>query len=173
MTIKVISVGRTGLTGKDGTTITVNEIAAVDGNITITASDVGADESGAAAQAAAQALEDANEYTDQSIAEIKYQRLEKTGTTYTLEAVNVTALSTIIIELSNDSFTEMYLPTPESLNVVGNMGFNVVITGDYNGQTLAVAEESGATLLGSPAFTETNQCKTVIAWSSSAWRIFG
>jgi hypothetical protein len=106
-----------------------------------------------------------------SIANSKYQPLEKTGTTYILESSDVTANSKIILELSNNSFTDFTLPTPTSLNITVGMGFNVVITGTYGGQTLVAG--SGATLLGSPAFTDTNHCKTVVAWSATAWRIFG
>jgi len=53
----------TNIKGADGssTDITVNNIAAIDGNITLTAGDVGADVQGAADQA----QQNANEYTDQ------------------------------------------------------------------------------------------------------------
>lgn len=93
MTIKVISVGRTGLTGKDGTVITVNDIAAIDDNITLTSADVGADADGAAAQA----LEDANAYTDDGLAlkldaaDYVQHFLGKFATVLALETAHATA----------------------------------------------------------------------------------
>lgn len=108
---------------------------------------------------------------EEAVTSITYDLIEKTGTTYVLQSSDCSVGCVTILELSNDLFTEMTLPTPLSLSVTAGMGFNVVITGEYNGQTLV--DGAGVELFGSPAFVESNHCKTVIAVSNTQWRIFG
>lgn len=94
-----------------------------------------------------------------------------TGTTYTLAASKVTANGRYILELSDNSFTSLTLPTPTSLGVTTNDSVQVRITGTYSAQILVAG--SGAAIEGTAAFNAQWHTKTLIAKSSTVWAVVG
>ena len=105
-----------------------------------------------------------------SIANARYQFVSDAGTTYTVPASAVTANGNTIIELSNNSLTNITVNAATATGKVAGDSVTIHITGTYAAQILVA---SGVTLNGTLAFSAQHQTKTVIPIGSGVFDVIG
>jgi len=108
--------------------------------------------------------------TYQSIANSRYQFVSNAGTTYTVPASAVTANGNTIIELSNNSLTNITINAATATGKTAGDSVTIQITGTYAAQILFA---SGVTLNGTLAFSSTAKIKTLIYRGSNTWTVLG
>ena len=105
-----------------------------------------------------------------SIANSRYQFVSNSGTTYTVPASAVTANGNTIIELSNNSLTDITINTATATGKTAGDSVTISITGTYAAQLLVA---SGVTLNGTLAFSANAKIKTLIYRGSNVWSVLG
>jgi len=105
-----------------------------------------------------------------SIANSRYQFVSDAGTTYTVPASAVTANGNTIIELSNNSLTNITVNAATATGKTAGDSVTIHITGTYAAQLLFA---SGVTLNGTLAFSANAKIKTLIYRGSNTWTILG
>lgn len=108
--------------------------------------------------------------TYQSIANSRYQFVSNSGTTYTVPASAVTANGNTIIELSNNSLTDITVNAATATGKTAGDSVTIEITGTYAAQTLVA---DGVTLNGTLAFSANAKIKTLIYRGSNTWTVLG
>ena len=113
--------------------------------------------------------------TYQSIANSRYQFVSNAGTTYTVPASAVTANGNTIIELSNNSLTNITINAATATGKTAGDSVTIQITGTYAAQILFA---SGVTLNGTLAFSANAKIKTLIYRGSdyldgNVWTVLG
>ena len=109
--------------------------------------------------------------TYQSIANSRYQFDSDAGTTYTVPASAVTANGNTIIELSNNSLTNITINTATGTGKTAGDSVNISITGTYTAQVLDAG--AGVTLQGDLTFSYQHQTKTLIYKGTNTWKVVG
>ena len=94
-----------------------------------------------------------------------------TGTTYTVPASAVTENGRTIIELSNNSLTDITINTATGTDKVAGDSVNISITGTYAAQKLKAG--AGVTLQGDLTFSYQHQTKTLIYKGTNTWKVVG
>ena len=105
-----------------------------------------------------------------SIANSRYQFVTDPNTTYTVLASAVTANGNTIIELSNNSLTNITVNAATGTGKVAGDSVTIHITGTYAAQILVA---SGVTLNGTLAFSANAKIKTLIYRGSNTWTVLG
>jgi len=105
-----------------------------------------------------------------SIANSRYQFVSDAGKTYTVPASAVTANGNTIIELSNNSLTDITINAATATGKTAGDSVTVQITGTYAAQTLVA---DGVTLNGTLAFSANAKIKTLIYRGSNTWTVLG
>ena len=105
-----------------------------------------------------------------SIANSRYQFVSDAGTTYTVLASAVTANGNTIIELSNNSLTDITINTATATGKTAGDSVTIHITGTYAAQLLVA---DGVTLNGTLAFSDNAKIKTLIYRGSNTWTVLG
>ena len=105
-----------------------------------------------------------------SIANSRYQFVSGAGTTYTVPASAVTANGNTIIELSNDSLTNITVNAATGTGKTAGDSVTINITGTYAAQLLVA---SGVTLNGTLEFSANAKIKTLIYRGSNTWTVLG
>ncbi len=105
-----------------------------------------------------------------SIANSRYQFVSDAGTTYTVPASAVTANGNTIIELSNNSLTDITINAATSTGKTAGDSVTIHITGTYAAQLLVA---SGVTLNGTLEFSANAKIKTLIYRGSDTWTVLG
>ena len=105
-----------------------------------------------------------------SIANSRYQFVSDAGTTYTVPASAVTANGNTIIELSNNSLTDITINTATATGKTAGDSVTISITGTYAAQIL---DADGVTLNGTLAFSDNAKIKTLIYRGSDTWTVLG
>jgi len=105
-----------------------------------------------------------------SIANSRYQFVSDAGTTYTVPASAVTANGNTIIELSNNSLTNITVNTSTGTGKTSGDSVTLSMTGTYGAQTLVA---DGVTLNGTLAFSANAKIKTLIYRGSNTWTVLG
>lgn len=105
-----------------------------------------------------------------SIANSRYQFVSDAGTTYTVPASAVTENGRTIIELSNNSLTNITINAATATGKSVGDSVNISITGTYAAQVLV---GSGATLEGDLTFSYQYETKTLIYKGSNVWKVVG
>ena len=100
----------------------------------------------------------------------RYQFVSDAGTTYTVPASAVTANGNTIIELSNNSLTNITINAATSTGKTAGDSVTIHITGTYAAQILVA---SGITLNGTLAFSAYAKIKTLIYRGSNTWTVLG
>jgi len=108
--------------------------------------------------------------TYQSIANSRYQFVTDANTTYTVPASAVTANGNTIIELSNNSLTNITINAATATGKTAGDSVTIQITGTYAAQLLVA---SGVTLNGTLTFSENAKIKTLIYRGSNTWTVLG
>ncbi len=106
-----------------------------------------------------------------TIANQRYQFVSDTGSTYTVPASAVTANGNTIIELSNNSLTNITINTATGTGKTAGDSVNISITGTYTAQVLAAG--AGVTLQGDLTFSYQHQTKTLVYKDSNVWKVVG
>ena len=105
-----------------------------------------------------------------SITNSRYQFITDSGTTYIVPASAVTANGNTIIELSNNSLTDITINAATATGKTAGDSVTIIITGTYAAQTLAA---DGVTLNGTLAFSANAKIKTLIYRGSNTWTVLG
>ena len=105
-----------------------------------------------------------------SIANSRYQFVSNAGTTYIVPASAVTANGNTIIELSNNSLTNIKINAATSTGKTAGDSVTIHITGTYAAQILVA---DGVTLNGTLAFSANAKIKTLIYRGSDVWTVLG
>lgn len=105
-----------------------------------------------------------------SIANSRYQFVTGDGTTYLVPASAVTANGNTVIELSNNSLTDITIDSATSTGKTAGDSVTIIVTGTYAAQTLVA---DGVTLNGTLAFSENAKIKTLIYRGSDTWTVLG
>ena len=105
-----------------------------------------------------------------SIANSRYQFVSDAGTTYTVPASAVTANGNTIIELSNNSLTDITINAATATGKTAGDSVTIHITGTYAAQLLVA---SGVTLNGTLTFSANAKIKTLIYRGSNTWTVLG
>jgi len=105
-----------------------------------------------------------------SIANSRYQFVSNSGTTYTVPASAVTANGNTIIELSNNSLTNITVNPSTATGKTAGDSVTIHITGTYAAQLLVA---SGVTLNGTLEFSANAKIKTLIYRGSDVWTVLG
>lgn len=105
-----------------------------------------------------------------TIANSRYQFVSNSGTTYTVPASAVTANGNTIIELSNNSLTNITVNAATATGKTAGDSVTINITGTYAAQLLVA---SGVTLNGTLAFSANAKIKTLIYRGSNTWTVLG
>lgn len=108
--------------------------------------------------------------TNGTDANMRYQFVSDSNSTYTVPAGAVTANGNTIIELSNNSLTSITINTSTATGKTAGDSVNVSITGTYAAQILVA---SGVTLQGKLTFSAQHQTKTLIYKGSNVWKVIG
>ncbi len=106
-----------------------------------------------------------------SIANSRYQFVSDAGTTYTVPASAVTANGNTIIELSNNSLTNITVNTATGTGKTAGDSVNISITGTYTAQVLDAG--AGVTLQGDLTFSYQYETKTLVYKGSNVWKVVG
>ena len=110
------------------------------------------------------------ETTYTSIANSRYQFVTDANTTYTVLASAVTANGNTIIELSNNSLTNITVNAATATGKTAGDSVTIQITGTYAAQLLVA---SGVTLNGTLEFSANAKIKTLIYRGSNTWTVLG
>ncbi len=105
-----------------------------------------------------------------SIANSRYQFVSDAGTTYTVPASAVTPNGNTIIELSNNSLTNITVNAATATGKTSGDSVTLSMTGTYAAQTLVA---DGVTLNGTLAFSANAKIKTLIYRGSNTWTVLG
>ena len=105
-----------------------------------------------------------------TIANSRYQFVTDPNTTYTVLASAVTANGNTIIELSNNSLTDITINAATATGKTAGDSVTIHITGTYAAQILVA---SGVTLNGTLAFSANAKIKTLIYRGSNTWTVLG
>lgn len=105
-----------------------------------------------------------------SIANSRYQFVSDAGTTYTVPSSAVTANGNTIIELSNNSLTNITVNAATATGKTAGDSVTIQIKGTYAAQILVA---SGVTLNGTLAFSANAKIKTLIYRGSDVWTVLG
>lgn len=105
-----------------------------------------------------------------SIANSRYQFVSDADTTYTVPASAVTANGNTVVELSNNSLTDITINAATATGKTAGDSVTVQITGTYASQILVA---SGVTLNGTLAFSANAKIKTLIYRGSNTWSVLG
>ena len=105
-----------------------------------------------------------------SIANSRYQFVTDAGTTYIVPSSAVTANGNTIIELSNNSLTDITVNTSTATGKTAGDSVTISITGTYAAQILVA---DGVTLNGTLAFSANAKIKTLIYRGSNVWSVLG
>ena len=105
-----------------------------------------------------------------TIANSRYQFVSDAGTTYTVPASAVTANGNTIIELSNNSLTNITVNAATATGKTAGDSVTIHITGTYAAQILVA---DGVTLNGTLAFSANAKIKTLIYRGSDVWTVLG
>jgi len=105
-----------------------------------------------------------------SIANSRYQFVSDAGTTYTVPSSAVTANGNTIVELSNNSLTDITINAATATGKTAGDSVTINITGTYAAQLLVA---SGVTLNGTLEFSANAKIKTLIYRGSNTWTILG
>ena len=105
-----------------------------------------------------------------SIANSRYQFVTDDNTTYTVLASAVTANGNTIIELSNNSLTNITINAATGTGKTAGDSVNISITGTYTAQALVA---SGVTLQGDLTFSYQYETKTLVYKGSNVWKVVG
>ena len=105
-----------------------------------------------------------------SIANSRYQFVSDAGTTYTVPASAVTANGNTIIELSNNSLTNITINAATATGKTAGDSVTIQITGTYAAQLLVA---DGVTLNGTLAFSDNAKIKTLIYRGSNTLTVLG
>jgi hypothetical protein len=105
-----------------------------------------------------------------SIANARYQFVSDAGTTYTVPASAVTANGNTIIELSNNSLTNITVNAATATGKTAGDSVTIHITGTYAAQILVA---DGVTLNGTLEFSANAKIKTLIYRGSDVWTVLG
>ena len=108
--------------------------------------------------------------TYQTIANSRYQFVSDAGTTYTVPASAVTENGRTIIELSNNSLTNITVNAATGTGKVAGDSVNISITGTYTAQVL---DADGVTLQGDLTFSYQYETKTLVYKGSNVWKVVG
>ena len=105
--------------------------------------------------------------------DVRFTFISDTGTTYTVPASSVTAAGKTIIELSNNSLTNITVATTTATGKNVGDSVNISITGTYNAQVLVAG--AGVVLEGDLVFYYQYQTKTLILknTSTNTWKVVG
>ncbi len=106
----------------------------------------------------------------QDFANSRYQFVSNSGTTYTVPASAVTANGNTIIELSNNSLTDITINAATATGKTAGDSVTIHITGTYAAQLLVA---DGVTLNGTLAFSANAKIKTLIYRGSNVWSVLG
>ncbi len=109
--------------------------------------------------------------TYQSIANSRYQFVADTGSTYIVPASAVTENGRTIIELSNNSLTNITVNTATGTGKTAGDSVNISITGTYAAQALDAG--AGVTLQGDLTFSYQYETKTLVYKGSNVWKVVG
>jgi len=107
------------------------------------------------------------------LADVRYVFLNDsttTQTTYTVPASAVTAAGRTIIELSNNSLTNITVNAATATGKTAGDSVNISITGTYAAQALVA---SGVTLQGDLTFSYQYETKTLVYKGSNVWKVVG
>ena len=105
-----------------------------------------------------------------SIANARYQFVSDAGTTYIVPASAVTANGNTIIELSNNSLTDITINAATATGKTAGDSVTIQITGTYAAQIL---DADGVTINGTLAFSANAKIKTLIYRGSNTWTVLG
>ncbi len=105
-----------------------------------------------------------------SIANSRYQFVSDAGTTYTVPASAVTPNGNTIIELSNNSLTNITVNAATATGKTSGDSVTLSMTGTYAAQTLVA---DGVAINGTLAFSATAKLKTLIYKGSNVWQVLG
>ena len=100
----------------------------------------------------------------------RYQFVTDANTTYTVPASAVTANGNTIIELSNNSLTDITINAATATGKTAGDSVTIQITGTYAAQILVA---SSVTLNGTLAFSANAKIKTLIYRGSNVWTVLG
>ena len=100
----------------------------------------------------------------------RYQFVSDSNTTYTVPASAVTENGRTIIELSNNSLTNITINAATGTGKVAGDSVNISITGTYAAQVLVA---DGVTLQGDLTFSYQHQTKTLIYKGTNTWKVVG
>lgn len=106
-----------------------------------------------------------------SIANSRYQFVTDANTTYTVPASAITANGNTIIELSNNSLTNITVNTATGTGKTAGDSVNISITGTYTAQVLDAG--AGVTLQGDLTFSYQYETKTLVYKGSDVWKVVG
>ncbi len=106
----------------------------------------------------------------QDFANSRYQFVSNSGTTYTVPASAVTANGNTIIELSNNSLTDITINAATATGKTAGDSVTIHITGTYAAQLLVA---DGVTLNGTLAFSANAKIETLIYHGSNVWSVLG
>jgi hypothetical protein len=107
------------------------------------------------------------------LADVRFTFVSDSGTTYIVPASSVTAAGKTIIELSNNSLTNITVATTTATGKSVGDSVNISITGTYNAQVLVAG--AGVVLEGDLVFYYQYQTKTLILKNASTntWKVVG
>jgi vancomycin resistance protein YoaR len=107
------------------------------------------------------------------LADVRFTFVSDSGTTYIVPASSVTAAGKTIIELSNNSLTNITVATTTATGKSVGDSVNISITGTYNAQVLVAG--AGVVLEGDLVFYYPYQTKTLILKNASTntWKVVG
>ena len=100
----------------------------------------------------------------------RYQFVSDSNTTYTVPASAITENGRTIIELSNNSLTNITINAATGTGKVAGDSVNISITGTYAAQVLVA---DGVTLQGDLTFSYQYQTKTLVYKGSNVWKVVG
>lgn len=100
----------------------------------------------------------------------RYVFVSDAGTTYTVPASAVTANGNTLIELSNNSLTNIKINAATATGKTAGDSVTIQITGTYAAQLLVA---DGVTLNGTLAFSANAKIKTLIYRGSNTWTVLG
>ena len=105
-----------------------------------------------------------------TIANSRYQFVTDANTTYTVPASAITANGNTIINLSNNSLTNITINAATATGKTSGDSVTLSMTGTYGAQTLVA---DGVTLNGTLAFSANAKIKTLIYRGSNTWTVLG
>ena len=105
-----------------------------------------------------------------TIANQRYTFVSDAGATYIVPASTVTENGRTIIELSNNSLTNITINAATGTGKTSGDSVHISITGTYAAQVLVA---DGVTLQGDLTFSYQHQTKTLVYKGSNTWKVVG